>query len=233
MRENVNIYPSETTYSKVRRISWGAIIAGAILAVVIQMTLSILGFGIGIGTVDFTSPNPAQGLGTGSLIWWVVTNLISIFIGAWVAGRLAGVPKPFESMMHGLLTWGVYTIISFYLLTSAVGGILGGATNFIGGTMQTVTSGAMAGGQETVDPLLKELEKRGITIEEGEQKLKEMDTEKLKEQGQAFGEDATQIASRVGIFMAIALILGAIVSLVGGKVGEPHDLDRRDVNLRT
>ena len=35
-----------------RRISWGAVFAGALVALVVQLALSLLGLGIGMGTVD-------------------------------------------------------------------------------------------------------------------------------------------------------------------------------------
>lgn len=119
----------------VKRISWGAVIAGVLIALVTQLCLSLLGLGIGMGTIDpVEESNPLKGLGTGALIWWSVTMLISLFAGGWVAGRLAGVPTSFDSILHGVLTWSVATLISFYLVTTTVGSIIGGVGNVIGKT---------------------------------------------------------------------------------------------------
>ena len=50
-----------------RRISWGAVFAGAL---VVQLALSLLGLGIGMGTVDsLKEANPLRGLGTGAIVW--------------------------------------------------------------------------------------------------------------------------------------------------------------------
>ncbi|RYY08132.1 MAG: hypothetical protein EOO36_24060, partial [Cytophagaceae bacterium] len=55
-----------------KRISWGAIFAGTVLAIVLQLALSLLGLGIGLGTIDpLTEQNPMAGIGTGAAIWWI------------------------------------------------------------------------------------------------------------------------------------------------------------------
>ncbi|RYE76981.1 MAG: PhnA-like protein, partial [Hyphomicrobiales bacterium] len=58
-----------------RRVSWGAIFAGAILTLVIQIMLSLLGVGIGLATLDPAgngSPDAAT-LGSAGGIWTIVT----------------------------------------------------------------------------------------------------------------------------------------------------------------
>jgi hypothetical protein len=121
--ETTQAYTGAEVYSRVRRVSWGAIFAGAVVAVVTLITLSLLGLGIGIGAIDPYAADPMRGIGVGAIIWWVLTNLIAIFIGAWFASRLAGVPKPKESIMNGLVTWGVYTLFSMIYIRAARKGL--------------------------------------------------------------------------------------------------------------
>ena len=53
----------------IKRVSWSAVFAGVLVAIVTQMLLSLLGFGIGLGTIDAVEEkNPAAGLGIGSAI---------------------------------------------------------------------------------------------------------------------------------------------------------------------
>jgi len=144
-----------------KRISWGSVFAGALIALVVQLSLSILGLGIGMGTVDpVEENNPLHGLGTGSLIWWSLTMLISLFAGGWVAGRLAGVPKAFDSILHGLLTWSVVTLFSFYLLTTAVGGVISGVGNIIGKTVSLAGQGVGAVAPELAQSVKQEMAKK-------------------------------------------------------------------------
>jgi ElaB/YqjD/DUF883 family membrane-anchored ribosome-binding protein len=217
MRETSGLaYTGEEIYSRVRRVSWGAIIAGAVIAVVTQITLSLIGLGIGIGAINPYAANPMEGIGVGALIWWVLSNLISIFIGAWFASRLAGIPKTGESVMNSMVTFGVYTLLSFYILTSAIGGILGGVGTVIGQSMH------MAG--STVNLSVEDVER---LIREGQQAIEgetgQMDQE-TRDELRYHGQQATQIGSQIGIFLGIGLVLGAVAAAAGGKLGETHDL---------
>ena len=65
-----------------RRISWAAIFGGVILVVVVQLLLSTLGAGIGLGTVNVnagTTPD-AGNFGIGAGIWWVISSCIALFV---------------------------------------------------------------------------------------------------------------------------------------------------------
>lgn len=112
------------------KISWGAIFAGVVLALVIQFMLSILGSAIGLSVVE---PSDApEGMLTGAMIWWVLTWLISLFIGGWTASRMSGVWSKINGTLHGLLTWAVTLIVTILLLTTAIGAVIGGALNLVG-----------------------------------------------------------------------------------------------------
>ncbi len=108
-----------------RRISWGAIIAGAIIVIMVQLTLALLGLAIGLSTVDpMQEQQPTEGFFTGEMIWWVISGLIALFCGGVAAARLSGLRT---GLLHGLVTWGLVTLLSIWMLTSAVGTIIGGA----------------------------------------------------------------------------------------------------------
>ncbi len=128
-----------------KRISWGAIFAGTLIILVTMMLLNLLGIGIGLGTIDPTQEQrPFSGLGIGTIIWWVVSNLIAIFAGAFIAGKLAGIPMRSTGIIHGILSWCLYTIVSFWILTSAVGSLLSGVGSVISGTLSAAGSGVQA-----------------------------------------------------------------------------------------
>ncbi|AHM61327.1 hypothetical protein D770_15365 [Flammeovirgaceae bacterium 311] len=128
-----------------KRISWGAIIAGALVAIVVMLLLNLLGIGIGLASVNpAEESNPFSGLGTGALIWWVVSNLIAIFAGGYVAGRLAGIPLRTTSTLHGILAWSLYTLVSFWILTTAVGSLISGVGSVLSSTISSAASGVSA-----------------------------------------------------------------------------------------
>ena len=116
------------------RLSWGAIFAGVVLAVAVQLVLGILGTGIGLTMVDpveGTTPG-ATGFGIGAGLYWLVTTIVALGAGGYAAARVAGVHERFDALVHGLVVWGVTLILTLYLLTSAVGGIIGGAFRTVG-----------------------------------------------------------------------------------------------------
>lgn len=130
------------------RLSWGAVFAGVVIAVAVQLVLGILGAGIGLTMVDpveGTTPG-AAGFSIGAGIYWLVTTVIALGAGGYAAARVAGVQERFDGLVHGLVVWGVTLILTLYLLTSAVGGIIGGAFRTVGAVVGTAgaTVGAAA-----------------------------------------------------------------------------------------
>lgn len=127
------------------RVSWGAILAGVAAAVVVQLLLNILGVGIGASAVDAanTADNPsASGFSLTAGIWWTLSGIIASFVGGVVAGRLCGTSDDNTAHWHGFVSWCAATLVIFYLLTSAVGGIIGGAFNALGSTVGAAGKGA-------------------------------------------------------------------------------------------
>jgi hypothetical protein len=137
------------------KVSWGAILAGVVVALVTQLILNMLGIGIGAATLDPSvgaAENPsATGFSIGAGIWWTVSGILAALTGGYAAGRLAGKPKESTAGWHGLTTWALTTLVIFYLLTTAVGGILGGAyrtvTSAAGNVAQMVGSTAQTAAQ--------------------------------------------------------------------------------------
>mgnify|MGYP000988866780 CR=1 FL=1 len=156
---------NNTGMLSLKRVSWSSVFAGVLIALVMMIGLNLLGLGIGLSTIDpTTEEKPAAGLGIGSGIWYFISTLASLFTGGWIAGRLSPVRRSFNGIIHGLLTWSVITMITFYLLTSTIGNILGGAGRLVGGTLRTV--GNVAGkGIEAAAPMVGDkLKEEGINL---------------------------------------------------------------------
>lgn len=137
------VMPAE--YAAFSRIRWGAVFAGTLVALVTMITLNLLGLGIGFASINpTTEANPFSGIGTGAIIWYVVASLISLFAGGFVAGKLSGFPKSSNAGMHGLLSWGLFTLISLYLFTTAMGRVISGVGSAISGVTSGVVNTAQA-----------------------------------------------------------------------------------------
>lgn len=138
----------ETTYYKgmeeihMGRISWPAIFAGTIIMLIILLLLSLLGIGVGSGAINpAEEAKPLAGIGTGALVWWVISNLVAIFAGAFVAANLTNAPYKMTGIYHGILSWSLYALISFFLMTTAVGGVINGVGGMVAKSLSAVGTG--------------------------------------------------------------------------------------------
>lgn len=132
-----------------RRISWAAIIGGVILVVTTQLLLSLLGAGIGLDTVNTnagTTPD-ASSLGIGAGAWWIISSIIALAFGGYAAAWLAGIELRWDGLLHGLITWGIATLLTVWLLSSAIGGIVGGGASALGGLASAAGSGVKSAAQ--------------------------------------------------------------------------------------
>jgi hypothetical protein len=133
----------------VKRISLNAIFAGIVVSFSIMSLLNLFGLGIGSILLDPSSEGSLS-LGAGTVMWIIITGVLSLFAGGWVAGRLSPNLLPFESALHGMMVWGISMFISFFLIASSVSLVVGGASSMIGSSLSAVGKGAAAIGQETV-----------------------------------------------------------------------------------
>lgn len=128
----------------VRRISWGAIIAGVILTLVVQIMLGLLAVGIGLATLDPAGSDNPGGftfLSVGGL-FTVLTILIATFAGAYAAARFAGLSVKRDAALHGLTTWAVATLVAVYLLSTGASALVSGTFGALGSTVQSLGSAA-------------------------------------------------------------------------------------------
>ena len=132
----------------INNVAWGAVFAGVAISLVTQLILNMIGIGVGASTLDpmgHAGGSPtASGLSMGAGIWWAVSGILAALAGGYAAGRLAGKPKETTAGWHGLATWATTTLVIFYLLTTAVGGIIGGA--YSGLTSAVSGAASTAGG---------------------------------------------------------------------------------------
>ena len=127
------------------RVSWGAIFAGVAAALVIQLLLNMLGIGIGASSLDAanTADNPtASGFSMTAGIWWTVSGILASLAGGIVAGRLCGTSDDNTARWHGFVSWCAATLVVFYLLTTAVGGLIGGTFSALGSAIGATGRGA-------------------------------------------------------------------------------------------
>jgi hypothetical protein len=116
------------------RVSWAAVLAGVVAALVTHLLLNMLGLGIGAAALSPVGDDPSPRRVTLLAgLWWTLSGIIASFVGGYMAGRLSGRPKESTGGWHGVTAWAFTTLLIFYLATSAAGNVLGGAYNAIAG----------------------------------------------------------------------------------------------------
>ena len=141
---------AESSFSAV---SWGAIIAGAVVASVISLCLLLLGTGLGLTAISPWAGEGTSGKAAGiaSVAWIVLMQVVSALLGGYIAGRLrvkwTGVHRDevfFRDTAHGFLTWALGTIIAASFLASAVSAVVGTAASVGGAAAATAATSAAA-----------------------------------------------------------------------------------------
>jgi hypothetical protein len=142
--------PSEGVPALPSRISWGAVLAGGVVAVAVGTMLNILGVAIGASVVDASAGSTpgASSFGIGAGIWLLVANLIGLAVGGYVAARLSGSADGTDSVLHGLAVWAIGFLLSAVLLGNAISGAAStatqGASSVLGGLAQGAGNAASA-----------------------------------------------------------------------------------------
>lgn len=138
-----------------RSVSWGAILCGVVIALVVQFAMNLLGLSIGANTINPAyEANPIEpALNTAAVLWIVGSTVLALFAGGWTAGRLSGTTNEMNSVLHGLVTWGLVTLISLFILASAVGGLISGLGRAVGQGLSLAASGAVEAVPAVADSL--------------------------------------------------------------------------------
>ncbi len=146
MREIIEIQdelPLRQRLAGFRSLSWSGIIAGVLAAISVQLLLNLLGIGIGAGSIDAVhGDQPGQGMAVGVLVWFVLSWIVSLAIGAWTACQFSSYGDRRTGALQGFMVWAVASIVIVYLLSTAAGNLIGGTASVIGRTASLLGAGA-------------------------------------------------------------------------------------------
>jgi hypothetical protein len=204
------------------RISWGAILAGAIIGLATQLILTLIGAAVGLATLSPATDTGPSGttLGIGAAIWLLVSSVTSLFLAGYVAGRLAGT---FNGLLHGLATWATVTILTILLLTTAAGGLIGTASGLT--SFAVISSDKLSRAQlpPAIQRQLDELtaqarQSADQTVTQAEQTTPEQRAATARQVGERAAKGGAVSAAAA----AVALILGALAAAFGGNTGERY-----------
>jgi hypothetical protein len=120
-------------------VRWGPVWAGLLLALSIQLVLGSIGLAVVLTVFDPTAANFIPRAATTLSIWAAVSGLIALFIGGYVAGRMAAVLGFRNGLVQGSLVWALAVVAGMILGAAGVGGLLSMAS--ISNLMQSLQLG--------------------------------------------------------------------------------------------
>jgi len=192
------------------RVSWGAITAGAMVALSIYLMLTMLGIALGIEVaVRRADATP----GAGAAIYAILTLLLAMFFGGWATSRLAVGESKLEAVLYGLILWGVLFMGMVWLLSVGVragfGALVGASSGAYTITRDVAEDGppsaglmdalrrrydAELGGEQFVE----DLKKAGISEEQARKAQAEVKDRmsRLREDPTSIKDQARELADR-------------------------------------
>jgi hypothetical protein len=99
------------------RLSWGAILGGAVVAMASYLVLTLLGGAIGLSVSENVE---GETLGIGAAIWAIAAAVIAFFIGGMITSRCAAGENRMEAAVHAIVMWGTVFAMLLWLVASGV-----------------------------------------------------------------------------------------------------------------
>jgi hypothetical protein len=200
-------------------VSWRAIFAGILVAVAVDILLSLLGFAVGLTAFEPTA-GAAKGVGIGLGIWLILTAIASVFAGAYFGSRVAGDPWKGDGIAHGVMVWAGFTLMSLWLVGSGVGKIMNSAAGLAGSAVSALSS---PNSRERIVGTLTDL---GYTRQEADQiasqsrqaapAMREPGAQQQAEDTAKRAADQAAAGGAVASWIAFGI---ALLSLGGGALG--------------
>jgi hypothetical protein len=185
-------------------ISWGAIIAGVFVALAVAALLNLLGLGLDLLTLSAHKGTMIE-LSALSIVWLVLTSIIAMTAGGWIAGRMSGPAFASEGVLHGLVTWAVTTLLTFMLVTTSVGAVVGVMATMVGHSMILVQENPMNA--------------QGTSNNQQNYGL----AQQSNQTAQTTGEKAEHSLGMATLIIFISYLISAIASAFGGMWGAYSD----------
>lgn len=141
-------------------ISWSSVLAGVVTFIALSVLFSLVSASIGLGVTDLTANNPLAGVGTGMIVWTIISFVLSLA----AAGFVAGLSANRAGVVHGFLTWAVSLVVIIFIATStvssvfgAIGSLLGHTGNAVGNVVGNTTQVAATLTQDAFDNISQQV----------------------------------------------------------------------------
>jgi hypothetical protein len=116
MNQIVPVPHVEDVQSVGSRVSWGALLAGAILAIAIYFLLMTLGSAVGLSLRNRVRTEPLQET---ALAWSLLTFCVALFIGGMMTSLFTVGENKTEAVVYGVIMWAI--VLGVFFVLAAIG----------------------------------------------------------------------------------------------------------------
>lgn len=206
------------------RISWGAILAGSVLAIALYFLLTLLGGAVGFSVSDRFG---GRTIGIAAAVYAIIVTALCLFAGGFVASQMTAGENRREAAMYGLLVWATVFAMLLWLMAS---GVRAGFNTMVG-VATTGASVADATAQNTTQADAEEAARRfGFTqqqIDEVKARAKNAPAEAraaaedpaTKQRAEEAAREAGEVATRVTWWSFFGTLVSMLAAAAGGYVG--------------
>lgn len=156
---------NDVHHARFPAIHWGAIFAGIVVGLAVQLVLAVLGLAAGLSAIDMRETNAGvENPATWAAVWHGFSMLTAAFVGGYVAARMSGLLRKTDGLLHGFVAWGATTLLFAVLSMTAAGAFFGGvfynATSMA--TAQSVDSKATTAPMASMTSQIESLLQRSV-----------------------------------------------------------------------
>jgi hypothetical protein len=112
-------------------LRWSAVFAGAAMSIALWVVLQMLGMGVGLGAIDVDDAGLLRDIGIGTTAWTCAAPVVSMFVGGWIAGRMAGTHERGVGATHGVVVWALGSLIGLGTVVVMVTTLAAGAAHAV------------------------------------------------------------------------------------------------------
>lgn len=138
--------------------------AGIATFIALFLTLSLIGFSIGLTTLSPLAENPFRNIGTNVTIWTIISLIISFAGGGFVSGLVANK----AGFLHGFMTWAIGVILIASLVTTTVTSVLsttGNVISSVGSSIGNVGTSALNNSEDNLNKMMDSLSNQIINVD--------------------------------------------------------------------
>jgi hypothetical protein len=197
------------------RVSWGAIAAGAMVALTIYIVLTMVGVALGI---ELAVRGTGDQFGAGAAIYSIVVLLLAMFFGGWATSRLAVGESKLEAVLYGLILWGVLFMGMVWLLSTGLRSGFGALFGTASGVYTTDE------GRVDYDRVARDLKQAGVdeaTVNKYRgyyERIRDNPASAADVSRELGGDAAAQQAARQASWWAAGGILVSLVTVILGSL---------------